>query len=422
MPLLTPIQHALEEKQYTTPSPIQQQAIPILLEGRDLLGSAQTGTGKTAAFAIPILQGLSENSRERSSGHVSALILTPTRELAIQVAKSFETYGKYLNLNHILAYGGVPIGKQIRALKTGADVLIATPGRLLDLHNQGKVHFSQIEYFVLDEADRMLDMGFIHDIRKVVKALPEERQSIFFSATLPEKITQLAQEILRHPTIVKVDPQVKTAEKVDHRVCFIQRDHKIKLMSELLEKQQSSSQSERTIVFSKTKHGADRLSKRLNSIGLRSDAIHGNKSQNARQRALNNFKNGKFQILVATDVAARGIDVKEVSLVVNYDLPNEAEAYVHRIGRTARAGQSGRAYSFCTHEDLKELNSIERLLKQPIAVDTEHAYHDNRLQQKHAEPRKRSKGRPTSKKQSQNSKPRKFRRADRFHSKASKNR
>ncbi|WP_378080014.1 DEAD/DEAH box helicase [Cerasicoccus arenae] len=369
----------MRDKNYVTPSPIQAQAIPHLLEGRDLLGSAQTGTGKTAAFALPILHHLNEKNHRLMKGRMRALVLTPTRELAVQVAKSFDDYGKHLRLNTALIYGGVSAGPQIRAMKRGVDVLIATPGRLLDLYEQGHFEFDAVEHFVLDEADRMLDMGFINDIRRIVSKLPRERQSLFFSATFSNTVTRLAEEILSNPVEVRIAPERPTADAIDHRMCFVQRDDKFTLLETLLNEQKEREGDNLTLIFSRTKHGADRIAKALGQGGIRADAIHGNKSQNARQRALDNFRRGRPNVLVATDVAARGIDVKNITLVINFDLPDEPEAYVHRIGRTARGGAEGVALSFCTGDDFNELRAVERLLKQEIAVHHEHAFHQESL-------------------------------------------
>jgi len=382
LPLAAPLQRALRDKAYVTPSPIQAQAIPPLLEGRDLLGSAQTGTGKTAAFALPILHQLHERPQRLMKGRMRALVLTPTRELAVQVDKSFQDYGKHLRLSTALVYGGVGATPQIRALRRGVDVLIATPGRLLDLYQQGHFEFDAVEFFVLDEADRMLDMGFIHDIRKVVSQLPAERQSLFFSATFSPAITRLAGEILSDPAEVRIEPEKPTADAIDHRVCFVERDNKIELLGELLQAQSDKEGPQLTLVFSRTKHGADRLCKQLKRFDVKADSIHGNKSQNARQRALENFRQGRSSVLVATDVAARGIDVKNITLVINYDLPNEPEAYVHRIGRTARGGASGMALSFCTGEELADLRAIEKLIDQQLPLHAEHAFHHESLAQK----------------------------------------
>lgn len=400
MPLAAPIQRALREQNYSTPSPIQAQAIPHLLEGRDILASAQTGTGKTAAFALPLLHRMAEQPRKTSKGKTRALVLTPTRELAIQVGNSFKTYGRHLDLVGTLIFGGVNMSPQIRSLKEGVDVTIATPGRLLDLHNQGFIDFSEVEYFVLDEADRMLDMGFINDIRKIVKELPQKRQSLFFSATLSTDITRLSETILKDPIDIRIAPQTMTADKVDHRVCFIDQQDKLQMLQGLLEGQEQKEGRNLTLVFSRTKHGADRIVKQLKAVNVRAESIHGNKTQGARQRALENFRSGKSRVLIATDVAARGIDVKNVTLVVNYDLPDEAESYVHRIGRTARAGELGYALSFCTGNDFKELHAVEKLIRQEIMMLSEHPFHQDAIAHRRAKkPQgKNGKGRPSKQK------------------------
>lgn len=375
LPLAAPIQRALSEKGYTSPTPIQMQAIPPVLEGRDLLGSAQTGTGKTAAFSLPILHRLSEQYEPLKPHCMRALILTPTRELAVQVADSFKAYGRHLKLSCSLVYGGVSMSPQIKAMRRGVDILVATPGRLLDLRNQGFVDFRNVECFVLDEADRMLDMGFINDIRKIVAEIPTQRQTLFFSATFAPAIEKLSHELLRDPAEVRIAPKTRTADNIDHRVCFVKHEDKPSLLSTMLEEQRDNNGGSLTLVFSRTKHGSERLAKTLNKQGIRADAIHGNKSQAARQKALDNFRKGKSKVLVATDVAARGIDVPSISLVINYDLPDEPEAYVHRIGRTARAGKQGQARSFCTAENFKELHAIERLLGNSIAMEEQHCFH-----------------------------------------------
>ncbi|MGM9509942.1 DEAD/DEAH box helicase [Larkinella sp. GY13] len=369
--LIEPILKALSAEGYTTPTPIQEQAIPILLERRDLLGCAQTGTGKTAAFAIPILQILeAQKGPERGPRPIKALILTPTRELAIQIGESFAAYGKYLNLRHTVIFGGVPQHSQTLALKAGVDIMIATPGRLLDLMNQRFVHLQHIELFVLDEADRMLDMGFIHDVKKVIAKLPAQRQSLFFSATMPPDVSKLADTILRKPVRVEVTPVSSTAEKVKQAVYFVDKTDKKRLLIHLL----NDKAIESALVFARTKHGADKVAKDLLKAGIQAEAIHGNKSQNARQRALTNFKNRQTRVLVATDIAARGIDVDELSHVINYELPNVPETYVHRIGRTGRAGHDGIALSFCDAEEKEYLRDINKLITKSIPVVDNHPY------------------------------------------------
>ena len=392
LPLAAPLQRALRERQYHTPSPIQAQAIPLLLEGRDLLGCAQTGTGKTAGFALPVLHALHERPREPRPRACRALVLTPTRELAAQVGKSFATYGAHVRFRQTLIYGGVGAVPQIRAMRAGVDVLVATPGRLLDLIDQRHVDLSAVEFFVLDEVDRMLDMGFLRDVKRIVALLPERRQSMFFSATLAGEIAGLAQGILRNPAQVSVAPEQTTAEKIDQRICFLPRESKRALLEQLLRGQSGAAAGqELTIVFSRTKHGANKLAKSLNAAGFPADAIHGNKSQAQREKALERFKSGQTPVLVATDVAARGVDIRGVGLVVNFDLPNEPEAYVHRIGRTARAGAEGRAVSFCSEDELDYLRDIERLIQMPIPGWENHDWHCGHLAARH---RQASAGKP----------------------------
>jgi ATP-dependent RNA helicase RhlE len=357
--LIKPILKALQKENYTVPTAIQEQAIPHALEGRDILGLAQTGTGKTAAFAIPILQQLAGDSASKGYRHTRALVLTPTRELAVQISESFESYGRFLDLKHEVIFGGVSQHQQTISLRNGVDILVATPGRLLDLMNQGYVHLDYLEFFVLDEADRMLDMGFIHDVRKVVKALPKEKQTMLFSATMPQEIAQLASSLMESPIRVEVTPVSSTVEKIDQSVYFIPKDKKNTLLIHLLSEQNI----QRTLVFTRTKHGADKIAKHLKKANIQADAIHGNKSQTARQNALTNFKRGKLKVLVATDIAARGIDVDALEHVINYDLPDVAETYVHRIGRTGRAGAGGFAISFCDGRDeMKNLKGINNLI------------------------------------------------------------
>jgi ATP-dependent RNA helicase RhlE len=383
LPLAAPLQRVLQELQYNTPSPIQEQAIPLLLDGRDLLGCAQTGTGKTASFALPILHGLHKNPAKAKPKSCRVLVLAPTRELALQVGKSFATYGKYVPFRHTLIYGGVGQNPQVQAMQRGVDVLVACPGRLLDLIDQGHVDLSQVEYFVLDEVDRMLDMGFLRDVKRIVNLLPAKRQSLFFSATLAPNIVELANSILRNPANVSITPETTTAEKIDQQVCFVTKESKRPLLEQLLRGQADASTQKLTIVFSRTKHGANKLAKSLSAAGFPSDAIHGNKSQAQREKALDRFKKGLTPILVATDVAARGVDVKEVGLVVNFDLPNEPEAYVHRIGRTARAGAEGRAVSFCSEDELEYLRDIEKIIRIPIPRWDNHNWHEEGIADRH---------------------------------------
>ena len=369
--LIEPILKSLKAEGYTQPTPIQEQAIPVVLQGRDLLGCAQTGTGKTAAFAIPMLQLLSADSKNaKGYKHIRALILTPTRELAAQIDESFAAYGKHLSLTHEVIYGGVSQNAQTLALRNGTDILIATPGRLLDLMNQGYVHLDHLEHFVLDEADRMLDMGFINDVRKVIKVLPRDRQTLFFSATMPPAIASLADALLYEPVRVEVTPVSSTVDKIEQAIFMVARKDKQSLLHHLLE----TAGIKRTLVFCRTKHGADKIVKDLKKANIQSDAIHGNKTQIARQRALQNFKNGKLKVLVATDIAARGIDVDNLTHVINFDLPNVPETYVHRIGRTGRAGADGIALSFCDGEERAFLKDIHKLIAQTIPVVSAHPF------------------------------------------------
>jgi len=364
--LIEPILKALSEEGYETPTPIQQKSITPILDRNDILGCAQTGTGKTAAFTIPILQLMHEqrmasNNRNRT---IDTLILTPTRELAIQIGDSIAAYGRHLTLKHQVIFGGVSQHAQVNAIRNGIDILVATPGRLLDLMQQGHITLSNIKFFVLDEADRMLDMGFIHDVKKIIGKLPAKRQSLFFSATMPPEISELANILLTRPVKVEVTPVSSTVEIIQQAVYFIEKNDKQNLLIDILK----DSSIESLLVFTQMKYAADRLSKRLNASGIAAAAIHGNQSQNARQAALENFKNKKVRVLVATDIAARGIDIDQLSHVLNYELPNVPETYVHRIGRTGRAGASGIAFSFCSREERAYLKDIERLIKKTIPV------------------------------------------------------
>ncbi|MFN0037383.1 MAG: DEAD/DEAH box helicase [Saprospiraceae bacterium] len=374
--LIEPLLRALEAEGYERPTPIQEQAIPPVLQGRDLLGCAQTGTGKTAAFALPMLQLLSASppSGAAQGGNnrrpIRALILTPTRELALQISESFSTYGRHLQLRNTVIFGGVGQTPQTDALRRGTDILVATPGRLLDLMNQGFVDFRSLSIFVLDEADRMLDMGFIHDVRKVIAKLPTQRQTLFFSATMPPEIAQLADSILINPEKVAVDPPATTAEMVEQKVFFVNKNDKKNLLIHLMEDPAIKS----ALIFTRTKHGANRVAGDLTKAGIRAEAIHGNKSQTARVAALTNFKNGRNRALVATDIAARGIDIDALSHVINFELPNIPESYVHRIGRTGRAGASGIAFSFCEGEELPYLKDIQKLIGQLVPVEEEHPF------------------------------------------------
>jgi ATP-dependent RNA helicase RhlE len=369
--LIEPISKALQEEGYNTPTPIQAKAIPIILEQRDLLGCAQTGTGKTAAFAIPMLQLLHDNPVGKfEKSRIRALILTPTRELAIQIGESFAAYGRHTGVKHTVVFGGVGQKPQTDALQRGVDVLIATPGRLLDLINQGFIKLNLLEFFVLDEADRMLDMGFVHDVKKIIKLLPAKRQSLFFSATMPPAIVTLANTILRNPTKVEVTPVSSTADTIRQSVFFVDKSDKNSLLLHILQDQNIAT----ALVFTRTKHGADKVVKVLRKAGVTSEAIHGNKSQNARQNALKNFKSQTTRVLVATDIAARGIDVDDLTHVINYEIPNIPETYVHRIGRTGRAGAKGTAFSFCDREEKAFLKDIHKLIAKNIPVVNDHPY------------------------------------------------
>lgn len=372
--LAAPIQRVLEENGYKKPSPIQAKAIPPILEGRDLIGCAQTGTGKTAAFALPMLQQLTKPYKLEKY-EVRALVLVPTRELAVQVERSFETYGKYLNIRRALVFGGVSAGPQIKALRRGVDVCVATPGRLLDLFQQEHLDLDRTQFLVLDEVDQMLDMGFLPDVRRVCRELPGRRQSLFFSATLSPAMKEIADGIVYKPVTVRIDPEKPTVDRIDQRICYVARKNKIKLLQHILEEQDKNENDFRTLVFSRTKHGADKIARVLHKADLGADAIHGNKSQNARQAALERFRSGRSPILVATDVAARGLDIKGVSLVINYDLPEVSESYVHRIGRTARAEASGVAVAFCSEEDGGLLQDILKLTRKPLTPYNEHPFH-----------------------------------------------
>ena len=369
--LEAPILKALEKQGYTQPTPIQEKAIPILLKGQDLLGVAQTGTGKTAAFGIPILNHLcKDKTTGKGQPKVKALVVTPTRELAIQIAENFTAYSEFTNLKSTVIFGGVKQAQQVKNLRNGVDILIATPGRLLDLMGQGYITFKDLKYVVLDEADQMLDMGFIHDVKKIIAQLPQKRQSLFFSATMPKSIVELSRKMLGEFERVTIKPEQATAEKVEQGIYFVSKGNKTKLLVHLLEQRKGES----VLVFSRTKHGANKIVKKLEQSGIKSAAIHGNKSQNMRQKALSDFKMGKLNVLVATDIAARGIDIDELSLVINFDLPNVAETYVHRIGRTGRANASGIALSFCMAEERPYLRDIEKLIKQKVPRLEDHPF------------------------------------------------
>ena len=377
LPLAEPLQRALREEKYTTPTPIQARSIPPQLAGRDLLGCAQTGTGKTAAFALPILNHLANHPKGLKRGQARALVLTPTRELAIQVGKSFSTYGRHLKIRHALVYGGVSQHTQTKALARGVDILVATPGRLIDLLEQGHIHLAGVEFLVLDEVDRMLDMGFIHDVRRIAKELPVQRQTALFSATLAKGVERIAADFVNDPVRVSVTPDKPVVENIHQEVCFLRQENKAALLQAYLRGQSDRAGLHSTIVFCRTKYGAEKLSKQLNRHGFTSDAIHGDKTQGARQRALDAFRSGKLPILIATDVAARGIDVRSISLVINFDLPEAPDSYVHRIGRTARADAEGNAVSFCTASDTGILAQIETFIGRKIEVDNNHPFHDS---------------------------------------------
>src|SRR6195952_3331706 len=389
--LIEPILRALKTEGYTTPTPIQEQAIPIILQHKDLLGCAQTGTGKTAAFAIPILQLLYQDRlQHKEQKTIKAIILPPTRELAIQIDESFGAYGRHTGLKHLVIFGGVSQNPQVDALRRGVDILTATPGRLLDLMNQRFIHLDHIKMLVLDEADRMLDMGFVHDVKKIIAKVPSRRQTLFFSATMPNEIQQLANTILTNPEKVEVTPVSSTADTIQQSLFYVEKSDKKSLLIHLLEDKAIKT----ALVFTRTKHGADKVVKDLVRVGITAEAIHGNKSQNARQRALSNFKNRTTRVLIATDIAARGIDIDELTHVINYELPNIPETYVHRIGRTGRAGASGIALSFCDEEEIEFLKDIHKLISKEIPVEAEHPYpmSPQSIVAKHAEGKKKGSG------------------------------
>ena len=368
--LIEPVLRALDDAGYREPTPIQAMAIPSLFDGRDMLGIAQTGTGKTAAFSLPVIQLLHESARP-GRRPIRALVVSPTRELAAQIDTSFGVYSKYVGLRHHVIFGGVKQHSQVEALRKGLDALVATPGRLLDLHQQGHVDLSEVEFFVLDEADRMLDMGFINDIRRIIELLPERRQNLLFSATMPPAIARLARTLLHEPVRVEVTPQATTVERIEQSLMYVQRSDKRALLEHLVRELDI----DRALVFSRTKHGANRIVKHLEKRDISAAALHGNKSQNARERALGGFRDGSIRVLVATDVASRGIDVDGVSHVINFDLPHPAETYVHRIGRTGRAGRDGVAVSFCDETEAEYRQAIEKLTGQRLRVDADHPFH-----------------------------------------------
>ncbi len=403
LPLLDTILKNVQEVGYDSPTPIQAQSIPPLCEGRDLLGIAQTGTGKTAAFTLPMLQKLSGRDFSLTPKEPRSLILAPTRELASQIKEQIDKYGKDLKLKSAVIFGGVGQANQVNALRGGLDILIATPGRLLDLMNQGFCKLNRVEIFVLDEADRMLDMGFIHDIKKVIAQLPEKKQTMLFSATMPNEIVGIANRILKNPVRVEVTPPSSTVERIDQRVIFCQKAHKYQLLRKVLQDEKV----ELTLVFTRTKHGANKIVDYLNAHQIKASAIHGNKSQSAREAALENFKSGAIKVLIATDIAARGIDVQGVSHVVNFDMPVDAESYVHRIGRTARAGKDGDAISFCDETEREALSRVQKLIGLKLPVETfvgvaEKSVQDTRPPRPYRDPRAKPKAKPD---QRQNSKP-----------------
>jgi ATP-dependent RNA helicase RhlE len=369
--LIPKIQQALAAVEYITPTPVQEQCIPHLLEGRDLLGTAQTGTGKTAAFALPLLQRLYGSYRQPRKGTTRALILAPTRELASQIGESIQTYGRFLNLRHTVIFGGVSQSHQVKAMNKGIDILVATPGRLLDLMQQGFIHLNEVEVFILDEGDRMLDMGFIPDIKRVLSHIPAERQTLFFSATMSPKMVELANTMVRNPVRVTITPDQPVVESIAQKVLFVGKKNKDALLVSLL----SDPKIKKALIFTQMKHTANKVVEKLSATGINGTAIHGNKSQAKRTKALDGFKQGHFRVLVATDVAARGLDVDDITHVINYDLPMESETYIHRIGRTARAGANGDAISFCCAEDRAYLREIERLLGKPVPTELDHPYH-----------------------------------------------
>jgi ATP-dependent RNA helicase RhlE len=369
--LIKPVLRAIENEGYTKPTPIQSKAIPEILRKRDIIGCAQTGTGKTAAFAIPIIQ-LMSGDRQLSNGNrkIRALIITPTRELATQIGESFSNYGKYTQLKYQVIFGGVKQGAQVTSLKSGIDILIATPGRLLDLMNQKIINLNSIEYFVLDEADRMLDMGFIHDVNRIISHLPRKRQSLFFSATMPPAIVNLSKKILSNPIKIEVNPPASTVDKINQVVYFIDKKNKRHLLRDLL----GDSKIERVLVFTRTKHGADKVARDLSKAGISALAIHGNKTQSAREKALNTFKQKTTRALIATDIAARGIDIEDLTYVINYDIPNIPDSYVHRIGRTGRAGAGGNAIGFCDYSEKDYLKKIQKLIGKQIQIIENHKF------------------------------------------------
>jgi ATP-dependent RNA helicase RhlE len=398
--LIEPVLQALSKEGYNSPTPIQQQAIPAILQQRDLLGCAQTGTGKTAAFTIPVLQLMYQQHQQSPQKYrrIQTLILTPTRELAIQIGESIEAYGRFLPFKHRVIFGGVPQHSQVQAIRSGVDIVIATPGRLLDLMQQGVISLADIKYFVLDEADRMLDMGFVHDVRRIIAKLPAKRQTLFFSATMPPEIQKLSAVLLTDPVKVEVTPVSSTVEIIQQSLYFVSKQDKQTLLIQLLE----DKSIETLLIFTQMKHAADKLSRSLKQAGITAEAIHGNKSQNARQMALQNFKTRRTRVLVATDIAARGIDIDELTHVLNYELPNVPETYVHRIGRTGRAGASGVAISFCDVSERVFLNDIQKLIQKTIPVVKGHAFEGNAMSRPPMQSRQPQQGRSFQQRPSQN--------------------
>ena len=393
--IIQPILDAIKKENYVVPTPIQEQTIPAILEGKDIIGCAQTGTGKTAAFAIPILQNLKRDQQGQKFAQaqgrrpIQALILSPTRELAIQIGEKFSAYGKFTSLKHTVIYGGVNQHSQVKSLKAGVDIVIATPGRLMDLMNQKFIKLDQVKILTLDEADRMLDMGFINDVKKIIAKIPANRQTLFFSATMPSAIVELSRSILKDPVKVSVSPVNPSSENVTQELYYVEKGNKRALLIHVLKQKSISS----ALIFTRTKRGADRVVKEIKKIGIRAEAIHGNKSQNYRQRALSNFKTRKTTVLVATDIASRGIDIDNLSHVINYEIPNEPETYIHRIGRTGRAGASGMALSFCDQEEQFFIKDINRLINKSIPVIANHPFHITNL---------RPAGKPVQKHSNQN--------------------
>ena len=393
MDLIAPLQRALKNENYKTPTPIQAKTIPLAVSGRDVLGCAQTGTGKTAAFALPMLNHLGKRNRKATSQRPFILILAPTRELAIQISTSFSTYGKHLKLRQALVYGGVGQGNQVRAMKRGAHILIATPGRLLDLINQGHIDLEKIEMVALDEADRMLDMGFLPDVKRILNRLPRTRQTFFFSATMPPSIVDLAKRMLTNPVDVKIHSNSVSVDKIEQKVLFLRREEKQETLRSIV----TTDAAGQILVFTKTKRGADVVARKLDQSGIKTATIHGNKSQNARQRALEAFRKNRVQVLVATDVAARGIDVDGITHVINFDIPIDPESYVHRIGRTGRAGATGIAISFCTESDRKGLREIQKFLGSKVLLIKDHSHGSSKQRHRSASPHAKGSTTPRSK-------------------------